>query len=73
MDILHRKNKRHFLKCGTKRQVRRSLKYTLLCDITDMWDPIFKNYTNELIYKTEADAQIEKQTYGYQRGNVLEG
>ena len=38
-----------------------------------MWDPILKNYTNELIYKTEADAQIEKQTYGYQRGNVLEG
>ena len=38
-----------------------------------MWDPIFKNYTNELIYKTEADAQIEKQTYGYHRGNVLEG
>ena len=46
------------LKCGTKRQVRRSLKYTLSCDITDMWNPIFKNDTNELIYKTEADAQI---------------
>ena len=57
-DILHGKNKRHFLKWGTERQVRRSLKYTLSYDITDMWNLIFKSNTNELIYKTEAGAQI---------------
>ena len=32
----------------------------------------FKKDTNELIYKTEADLQISKTTYGYQRGNMGE-
>ena len=35
-----------------------------------MWNLIFKNDTNELIYKTETDLQIWKQTCGYQRGNM---
>ena len=30
-----------------------------------------KNDTNELIYKTEADSQTQKTTYGYQRGKVV--
>ena len=30
----------------------------------------FKKDTNELIYKTETDLQISKQTYSYQRGNL---
>ena len=34
-----------------------------------MWNLIFKNDTDELIYKTETDLQILK-TYGYQKGNV---
>ena len=37
-----------------------------------MWNLIFKNDTNELIYDTETDSQILKQTYGYQRGNVVD-
>ena len=34
-----------------------------------MWNLIFKNDINELIYKTETH-RFQKQTYGYQRGNV---
>ena len=29
---------------------------------------ILKNDTNELVYKTEIDPQIQKQAYGYQKG-----
>ena len=29
---------------------------------------IYKNDTNELIYKTERDSQTQKTNYGYQRG-----
>ena len=29
-----------------------------------------KNDTDELIYKTEANSQTLKKTYGYQRGEV---
>ena len=29
-----------------------------------------KNDTHELIYKTETDSQVRKQTYGYAMGNV---
>ena len=39
-------------------------------NITYMWNLIFKNDTNELVYEIETDSQILKQTYGYQRGNV---
>ena len=39
-------------------------------NITYMWNLIFKNDTNVLIYDIETDSQILKQTYGYQRGNV---
>ena len=39
-------------------------------NITNMWNLIFKNDTNELVYEIETDSQILKQTYGYQRGNV---
>ena len=41
-------------------------------DITYMWN-LKKNDTNELIYKTETDSQLRKQTYGYQRGKWGEG
>ena len=41
-------------------------------DITYMWNlKKKKNDTNELIYKTETDHRIQKQTYGYQRGNMV--
>ena len=33
---------------------------------------IFKNDANELIYKTEHTHRLQKQTYGYQRGQVRE-
>ena len=36
-----------------------------------VWNLILKNDTNELIYKTETDLQYRKQTYGYQRGNMV--
>ena len=36
-------------------------------DITYMWN--LKYDTNELIYKTETDSQIQKTTYGNQRGS----
>ena len=38
-----------------------------------MWNLIFflQKDTNELIYKTEADLQISKTNYGYQRGNMV--
>ena len=39
-------------------------------DIIHMWNLIFKNDTNELIYKTETH-RFQKQTYGYQRGNAV--
>ena len=39
-------------------------------DITLMWNLIFKNDTNELVYEIETDSQILKQTYGYQMRNV---
>ena len=35
-----------------------------------MWD--IKKDINKTIYKTETDSQIQKQTCGYQRGNVGE-
>ena len=35
--------------------------------ITHMWNLIFKNYTNELIYKTD----VKKETYGYQQEKVV--
>ena len=38
--------------------------------ISLMWNLIFKNETNELIYKKETDSQILKTNYGYQRGNM---
>ena len=37
-----------------------------------MWN-IKKKDTNKTIYKTETDSQIQKQTCGYQRGNVEGG
>ena len=40
----------------------------ILYDITCMWN-LKKNYTNELIYKTET-YRSRKQTYGYQREKV---
>ena len=36
-----------------------------------MWN--IKKDTNKTIYKTETDSQIQKQTCGYQRGNVEGG
>jgi len=33
---------------------------SLAYDITHMWNLILKNYTNELLYKTETDVQISK-------------
>ena len=36
-------------------------------DITYMWN--VKYDTNELIYKTETDSDIENQTYGCQRAD----
>ena len=27
------------------------------CDVTHMWNLIFFNYINELVYKTETDSQ----------------
>ena len=37
-------------------------------DITPMWNPILKNYTNELIYKTETDSQISKTNLWLPKG-----
>ena len=34
---------------------------------------ILKNGTNELIYKTEMESEMQKQTYGYQGGKGEEG
>ena len=39
--------------------------------ITGMWN-LIKNDTNEPIYKRETD-RYQKQTYGYQRRNVVVG
>lgn len=42
-------------------------------DIT--YDGIFKKGTNALIYKTEEESQVRKQTYGYQGtsgGGIIE-
>ena len=49
----------------TKRSKSEKDKYHL---ISLMWNLIFKNYTNELIYKKTH--RFWKQTYGYQSGNV---
>ena len=38
------------------------------CDITYMWN--LKYDTNDLIYETETDSLVTKQTDGYQRGKV---
>ena len=40
-------------------------KYHLLL-ICEIW----KNDTNDLVYETETDYKLWKQTYGYQRGKV---
>ena len=34
-----------------------------------MWH--LKNHTNELLHKTERDPYNQKQTHGYQKGNVV--
>ena len=44
-------------------EVSQAEKQQMSYDITYMWN-LKKNDTNELIYKTETDAQA-KQTYGY--------
>ena len=41
-------------------------------DITYMCNQIFKNDTNELIYKTETASQISKSNLSYQQGNIGE-
>ena len=38
-----------------------------------MWNPIFKNDTNELIYKTETDTQILKTNLWLPKGKVRVG
>ena len=37
-------------------------------DITHMWNLILKNDTNELIYKTETDSQIQKTSLWLPKG-----
>ena len=39
-------------------------------NITHVWTLIFKNDTNELIYKLKQTHRFCKQTYGYQKGNL---
>ena len=38
-----------------------------------MWNLERKNGTNNLIYKEKQTHRSRKQTYGYQRGKVVEG
>ena len=40
----------------------------ILYVIVYMWNPILKNYTNELIYKTETDSQISKTNLWLPKG-----
>ena len=47
------------------KQAKDKYHISLICEI-------LKNDANELIYKTEADSQTQKQTYGYQsRGGKI--
>ena len=45
---------------------RKKLSY----DITYVWNQVFKNDTNELIYKTETASQISKSNLSHQQGNI---